>query len=50
MSQESKDTIISILEDLPLTNDEDPDYDGREIRVHVAVILMMTAPDYVVTR
>ncbi len=50
MSQESKDTIISIIEDLPLENPDDPNYNGPEFRTQLAVVLMMTAPDYIVTR
>jgi len=50
MSQESKDTIIAIIEDLPLENPNDPNYNGPEFRTQLAVILMMTAPDYIVAR
>ncbi|NNE57017.1 MAG: DUF1800 domain-containing protein [Hellea sp.] len=50
MSQESKDTIIAILEDLPLENANDPNYDGPRFRTQLAVVLVMTAPDYIVQR
>lgn len=50
LSEETRDTIIEFVEGLPLSNEFDPDYDGPEIRAQLAVLLMLTSPDYLVQR
>ncbi len=50
LSQETKDKIAKIINDLPLENADDPTYDGPLTRARIAVILVMTAPDYLVQR
>lgn len=49
-SSETKATIVTFLEDVALTNPNDPNYDGPGIRVGLAVLMMMTSPDYTVQR
>ena len=48
MAQETRDRIVTVLSGIPI----DPgDVDGsRSIRVAVAIIMVMTSPDYVVLR
>ncbi|GAB5459657.1 MAG: DUF1800 family protein [Henriciella sp.] len=49
-SDETKATIVTFLEDISLTNPGDPDYDGPLLRVQLAILMMMTSPDYSVQR
>lgn len=42
--------IEAITNDIPLTDANNPDYDGREFRVAMAVTLMMTSPEYIVQK
>ncbi len=49
-SDESKATIITFLNDIPLDNPSDPNYNGPFLRVALAVLMMMTSPDYTVQR
>ncbi|MHA7873286.1 MAG: DUF1800 family protein, partial [Hyphococcus sp.] len=50
MSGETRSLIIDTLENIPLTYDFDPDYDGALLRVQTAVLMAMTSPDYLVQR
>lgn len=50
LTDESRSTIIDVLEAVPLTDDSDPEFDGREERAELAVILVLTTPDYIVAR
>ena len=49
-SSETKATIVTFLEDIPLENASDPNYNGPFTRVGLAVLMMMTSPDYTVQR
>jgi uncharacterized protein (DUF1800 family) len=49
-TDETKATIVSFLDDIPLENPSDPNYDGPALRVSLAVLMMMTSPDYTVQR
>lgn len=49
-STETKQKIITVIEDLPLENPNDPDYNGPFTRVGLAILMMMTSPDYTVQR
>ena len=50
LSDESKATIITLLDDIPLTDPSDPNYNGPGLRVGLAVLMILTAPDYIVQR
>ncbi|MEO0983494.1 MAG: DUF1800 family protein [Pseudomonadota bacterium] len=50
MTDATKTSIIETLENIPLENPDDPDADNRFLRVGLAVLMTMTAPDYVVQR
>ncbi|MEM7327225.1 MAG: DUF1800 domain-containing protein [Pseudomonadota bacterium] len=49
-TEETKTQIISFIERVPLTDANDPNYDGADLRVKMAVLMMMTSPDYLVQR
>ena len=49
-STETKSTIVTFLEDIPLEDPNDPDYNGPFLRVGLAILMMMTSPDYTVQR
>ncbi|MHA7900634.1 MAG: DUF1800 domain-containing protein [Henriciella sp.] len=49
-SDETKATIVTFLEDVALENPNDPDYNGPYLRTALAVLMMMTSPDYTVQR
>ncbi len=49
-SAETKATIVTFLEDIPLENLSDPNYNGPFLRVGLGVLMMMTSPDYTVQR
>jgi len=49
-SDETKATIVTFLDDIALENPNDPDYNGPFLRVGLAVLMMMTSPDYTVQR
>ncbi|MEO1554730.1 MAG: DUF1800 family protein, partial [Pseudomonadota bacterium] len=49
-SAETKATIVTFLEDIPLTDPNDPDYNGPFLRVGLGILMMMTSPDYTVQR
>lgn len=49
-SPETKQTVVTLVESLPLEVPSDPNYNGPFLRVGLAVLMMMTAPDYVVQR
>ena len=42
--------IETITNDIPLTDANNPDYDGREYRTAMAVTLIMTSPEYIVQK
>jgi hypothetical protein len=46
----TKTEITQALEDVPLSQPGDPNYDGPGERVRLAVLMMMTSPDYLVQR
>ena len=50
LSTETRDLIISVVTNIPLTFEFDPDYDGALFRVQTAVMMVMTSPDYIVQR
>jgi len=50
MSDETKADIDAALQNIALTNPNDPDYDGARFRVQIAVLMAMTSPDYIVQR
>lgn len=50
LSDATRATIIEFVEELPLTNEFDPDYDGPTSRAQLAALLMMTSPDFLVQR
>ena len=47
---ETRTQIQSFIERIPLTDPNDPNYDGADLRVKMAVLMMMTSPDYLVQR
>ncbi len=49
-SPETRTQITGFIEQIPLTDANDPNYDGADLRVKMAVLMMMTAPDYLVQR
>ena len=49
-TDETKATIVTFLQDIPLEDASDPNYDGPFLRVGLAVLMMMTSPDYTVQR
>jgi uncharacterized protein (DUF1800 family) len=49
-SEETKSTIVTFLDDIPLEDPNDPDYNGPFLRVGLSILMMMTSPDYVVQR
>jgi uncharacterized protein (DUF1800 family) len=49
-SDETKATIVTFLNDIALENPSDPNYDGPFLRSALAVLMMMTSPDYTVQR
>ncbi len=50
MSQTTRDSIIAMLEAIPLTNQFDPNYDGPAFRVETAVLMAVTSTDFIVQR
>lgn len=48
LSTSTRDDIISVIESFPLENENDPNYDGPALRVTTAILMVMTAPDYIV--
>ena len=48
LSDSTRSDIITVVEGFPLENENDPNYDGPGLRVGTAVLMMMTAPDYIV--
>lgn len=49
-TDETKATIVTFLQDIPLEDASDPNYNGPFLRVGLAVLMMMTSPDYTVQR
>ena len=49
-TDETKATIVTFLNDIALENPNDPNYNGPFLRVALAVLMMMTSPDYTVQR
>ncbi|MEL6758394.1 MAG: DUF1800 family protein, partial [Pseudomonadota bacterium] len=49
-TEETKATIVTFIDDVALENPSDPDYNGPFLRVSLAVLMMMTSPDYTVQR
>jgi hypothetical protein len=50
MTDETRSNIVQAISSLPLTNENNSSYNGREQRVAMAVLLTMTSPDYIVQR
>ena len=50
MTDSQKTQIVNFLEEIPLENENKPDYDGEETRVELAVLLFLTSPDFIVQR
>ena len=50
MSDDDVATLAAFIGDIPLTNQYVDDYDGADLRVKMAVLLVMTSPDYLVQR
>lgn len=50
MSAETRASILKVIESVPLTNENDKNYDGPFTRVSMAVVMIMTSPDYLVQR
>lgn len=46
----TKSDIIALLEALPLTDDPNNDHDGPKLRVHYALSMIMSSPEYLVQR
>jgi uncharacterized protein (DUF1800 family) len=49
-TDETKATIVTFLNDVALENPNAPNYNGPYLRVALAVLMMMTSPDYTVQR
>ena len=50
LSEGTRTTLIEFIESIPLTNQFDEDYDGPLLRAQLAVLTLMTSPDYLVQR
>ena len=48
LSDSTRNDIITVVEGFALENENDPNYDGPGLRVGTAVLMVMTAPDYIV--
>ena len=48
LSDSTKQDIISMVEGIPLESESDENYDGPALRVATAILMVMTAPDYLV--
>ncbi len=48
LSTSTRNDVISVIESFPLENENDPNYDGPALRVSTAILMVMTAPDYIV--
>ena len=48
LSTATRNDITTVIESFPLENENDPNYDGPLLRVGTAILMIMTAPDYVV--
>jgi len=49
-TDETKSAIESLISDFPLSNPNEPEYDGPSLRVTMAILMFMTSPDYLVQR
>lgn len=50
MSSETKNGIVTTVQGFPLSDPNDPTYDGPFTRVTMAILMVMTSPDYLVQR
>ena len=50
LSEESRATMVEFIETIPLTNQFDEDYDGPLLHTQLAVLILITSPDYLVQR
>ncbi|MEO1074335.1 MAG: DUF1800 family protein [Pseudomonadota bacterium] len=50
MSDETKETIIGFLEEISIVDVADPQDPGRRERAELAILLVMTSPDYIIQR
>ena len=48
LSESARNDIITVVEGFALENENDPNYDGPGLRVGTAILMVMTAPDYIV--
>lgn len=50
MSMALKDRVVTAVENVPLTDENNPDYDGAYYRIGIAITMIMTSSDYIVQR
>ncbi len=48
MSDTTKEDIVELVRQIPLSDEDDQDYDGPMARTQLAVLTIMTSPDYLV--
>lgn len=50
MSAALKDRLVTAVENVPLSDENNPDYDGAYFRIGIAITMIMTSSDYIVQR
>lgn len=46
----TRTNIVEAIDEVPLTSQYDPDYDGELMRIGLATLMVMTSPEYLVQR
>lgn len=50
LSAETRAGIVETLENIPLSIEGDDDYEGEDMRVKLAILMLITSPDFIVQR